>query len=116
LVADNIDHNVYARVQTKSHGNRSLHWTHQFAMVEKVITPSKELIKPQKTVDDLQLIELLPNKNVQDNLAWQWAVLVSRVITKYLIPFKCFAKDVIYHIPHRHSQEMTSKSEIVSIR
>jgi hypothetical protein len=46
-------------MQTRSHGNRSLHWTHQFAMVEKVITPSKELIKPQKTVDDLQLIELL---------------------------------------------------------
>lgn len=84
-------------------------------MREKVINPESEESMPQKPIDDLQLVELLPDKVVQENLVWQWAVLVSRVITKYLTKFKMYAKYVLYHIPHPYSKEMAEKSEIVSI-
>ena len=63
---------------------------------------------------DLQFIELLPDAAVQNNFVWQWAVLVSRVVTKYLPPFKAFRKNVIFHIPHKYSKEMATKSETVS--
>ena len=113
-MADNIDHNITARVQTKGHHNRSLHWTHQFAIKDKVVEPKLEQVQPQKSVADLQLGELLPNKDVQENLVWQWAVLVSRVITKYIPAFRNLQSVVIWHIPHKYSKEMATKSELVS--
>jgi hypothetical protein len=70
-------------------------------MLDKVVDPGLDDSKREKAVEDLQLIELLPDQEVQKNLVWQWAVLVSRVITKYLPAFKCLQPDpVIHHIPH----------------
>ena len=69
-------------------------------MLDKVVDPGLDDSKREKAVEDLQLIELLPDQDVQKNLVWQWAVLVSRVITKYLPAFKCLQPDVIHHIPH----------------
>lgn len=114
IVGDNIDMNINARIQTKENTNHSLHWTHQFAVLDKVSDPALESTVPQKSLKDLQFIELLPDAAVQNNFVWQWAVLVSRVITKYLPPFKAFRKNAIFHIPHKYSKEMTTKSETVS--
>ena len=113
MVADNIDHTVQARVQTKDHTNRDIHWTHQYAMKEKVIDLSLDDSSPQKQISDIDLMQLLPDGDVIQNLVWQWAVLVSRVVSKYLPAFKSFRKDVIHHIPHQFSEEMSMKSEIV---
>ena len=115
IIADNIDHNVYARIQTKDNSNQSIHWTHQFAMLEKAVDMELDDSNPQKAVKDLQLMELLPDQDVQQNLVWQWAVLVSRVITKYLPAFKWLQSDVIRHIPHKYSNEMAKQSETVSL-
>lgn len=106
--------NINARIQTKENTNRSLHLTHQFAVLAKVSDPALESTVPQKSLKDLQFIELLPDAAVQNNFVWQWAVLVSRVITKYLPPFIAFRKNVLFHIPHKYSKEMTTKSETVS--
>ena len=114
IVADNVDINISARIQTKDHVNQSLHWTHQYAVVDKVSTPSLESTKPQKRLADLEYLDLLPDAAVQKNLVWQWAVLVSRVITQYLPAFKVYRKNVIFHIPHKYSEEMAKKSETVS--
>ena len=103
IVADNIDINISAHIQTKDHVNYSLHWTHQYAVVGKVATPSLESTKPQKRLADLEYLDLLPDAAVQKNLVWQWAVLVSRVVTQYLPAFKVYRKNV-----------MAKKSETVS--
>ena len=39
LVGDNIDHEILVRVQTKTHTNPSIHWTHQFAVLDRVQEP-----------------------------------------------------------------------------
>ncbi len=75
IIADNIDHNVYACIQTKDNSNQSIRWTHQFAMLEKVVDIELDDSKPQIAVKDIQLMELLPDQDVQKNHVWQWAVL-----------------------------------------
>lgn len=70
-------------------------------------------MKPQKTISDLQFIDFLPDSFDQTNLVWHWAVLVSRVVTKYLPAFKVFRKNAIFHIPHKYIEEMAQKSEKV---
>ena len=115
LVADNIDHEILVRVQTKTHANRSIHWTHQFAVLDRVQEPGSEDTKSQKSVKHLQFRELLPDCNVQKNLITRWAVLVSRIVTKYLKPFNFLKKRVVWHIPHPYSKEMAQRSTLVSV-
>ena len=113
IVADNIDHEVYARIQTKEHNNNSIHWTHQYAVRDKVVNPTLETSAPQVDPDDLQLSVLLPDRGVQQNIINQWTVLVSRIVTKYIPAFQNFQKNVIWHIPHEFSEEMSTKSDMV---
>ncbi|KAJ7331112.1 Translation initiation factor [Desmophyllum pertusum] len=112
LVGDNIDYEIHARVQTKEHGNQSIHWTHQYAIRDTVIDPLLDNSKPQKSLDQLQLVELLPTPAVQSRLKHSWAILVSRVVTKHLKEFEFLKSVVVRHIPHPHSTEVSQKSEM----
>lgn len=104
---------VYARVQTAENPNRSLHWTQQFGVVNRVIEPQLEETYPRKPMKHIELLDLLPVKAVQDNLVNRWAVHVSRIVTKYLECFKSLKDVVVYHIPHEYSKVMAGKSESV---
>ena len=115
LVGDNIDHEILVRVQTKAHTNRSIHWTHQFAVLDRVQEPGLEDTNSRKTVKDLEFRELLPDSIVQRYLMSRWAVLVSRIVTKYLKPFNFLRKRVVWHIPHPYSKEMAQRSTVVSV-
>ena len=59
-------------------------------MLDKVSDPSLPDSLLKKDVKDLQLLELLPDARVQENLVWQWSVLVIRVVTKYLKAIPAF--------------------------
>lgn len=113
IVGDNVDLEIRARVQTKDHINRSIHWTHQYAIRDRVKCGIQKQKKLTKSLKDIPMLELLPSIKVQGNIKSQFAVLVTRVIVKY---FKCFqhlSKVVVYHIPHKYSHEMTLKSDLV---
>ena len=87
-MGDNIDHEIHARVQSQKHHNRSIHWTHQFAVLDRVQDPQLESHCSQKFVNEIQFAELLPDKDVTENLVKNWAVIVSPVITKYSPPLQ----------------------------
>jgi len=84
LVGDNIDHEIRARVQTKDRSNQSIHWTHQYAIKDSVINPLLDNSKAQKSLDQLQLMDLLPTPEVQARLKKTWAIMVSRAETTHL--------------------------------
>lgn len=114
IVGDNIDLEINARIQTKENTNKSLHWTQQYGVVNRVNDPSLDKTRPRKLLKNIQLGEILPGNTVQENLVKRWAVLVSRVVCRYLDKFKYLQDAVITHIPHKYSEEMTKKSESVS--
>ncbi|XP_028409246.1 uncharacterized protein LOC114531831 [Dendronephthya gigantea] len=68
--------------------------------------------KSQRLVKDLQFRELLPDVKVQTNLLKRWAVLVSRIVTKYMQYFGSLKKCTIHHIKHKHTQEMAHRSVV----
>ena len=111
IVADNVDMEIDARIERKERGNKSLHWTHQFAVLDRA-SPVGDSRKQSRN-DMTQLIELLPDSQVQQNLIGRMAVLVSRVVTKYLQCFQPFHNVVMWNIPHKYSKEMSKKSESV---
>lgn len=113
-MGDNIDYEIHARVQSQQHRNRSIYWTHQFAVLDRVRDPQLDRVSSQKSVSEIQFAELLPDNDVMANLVRNWSVIVSRVITKYLQPFCQFRDVVVRHIPHEYSKEMSQKSDSVS--
>ena len=114
-MGDNVDHMIYARVQSKDSTNQSIHWTHQYAVLDKVKNNLADPREPQKRISEIQLVELLPVQDVQNRLKNRWTVLVSRVICKYLKTFKNFQDVVVHHIPHPYTDVMPEKSSSVSI-
>lgn len=114
-MGDNVDHMIYARVQSKDSTNQSIHWTHQYAVLDKVKNNLADPREPQKRISEIQLVELLPVQDVQNRLKNRWTVMVSRVICKYLKTFKNFQDVVVHHIPHPYTDVMSEKSSSVSI-
>lgn len=114
-MGDNVDHMIYARVQSKDSTNQSIHWTHQYAVLDKVKNNLADPREPQKRISEIQLVELLPVQDVQNRLKNRWTVLVSRVICKYLKTFKNFQDVVVHHIQHPYTDVMSEKSSSVSI-
>ena len=100
LVGDNIDLNIQAKIQSMTHNNRSIHWTQQYAVSDRVNEPTLDEKSPQKHLKDIDLIELLPDAKVQENLKMSRAALAGRVITKYLTKFKHLSRVAIHHINH----------------
>ena len=110
-----IDHMVHAGIQSQQHENRSIHWTQQYAVLNRVQENSLDTKRPRRSLNKVQLIDLLPNQSVQERLKQRWAVLVSRNVCRYLSAFQHQRDVVIWHIPHRYySKEMSSKSQTVS--
>ena len=115
-MADNFDMSIKARQQTKGHGNQSIHWTHQFAVEDRVKTPyTLEEVKPQCHPKDLPLSQLLPNNDIQESFRRECSVLIGRVLVKYYAPFNIFRDVLINHLPHPFWEDTSKKSNIVSI-
>ena len=70
---------------------------------------------PKRRIEELPLHYPLPTVDVQKAFKSDCAVLVSRVITKYLKAFEQMIDVVVYHIPHPYVKEASSKSELVCI-
>lgn len=66
IVADNTDFTVHARHQTKALQNKSLLWTHAFAVKNRVNPDSMlNYDKPQIQVTDLEMCNILPSETDQ---------------------------------------------------
>ena len=114
IVADNFDLSIKSRIQTKTSSNQSVHWTHQYAIKDRVTCdPLLDDHSPQACLSDLPIHQLLPARAVQNSFQADCSVLVSRIVSKYLHPFMQFKAVVINHIPHMFSKEMENKSERV---
>lgn len=58
IVGDNIDYFIQARYQTTDTTNQSVHWTQQYAVLDRVNQPNLDDSHPQKRVEEVQLGEL----------------------------------------------------------
>ena len=101
IVNDNIDYSINPRIQSKDHTNKFIHCIQQYAILDRVNEPE------QMDVDTniFQLMDLLPTKDVQVTFKQNCAILVSRLITKFLTSFNCLSDAVICHIDHPHIQK-----------
>lgn len=124
LVGDNIDFTVRARyMRTDGRQDQSLHYYHAYAIRDRIdLSRFSQFNSPRMThpTDPSTLrsmaLEMLPSPVDNDALSKNITILVSRVLVENLPFFKSAFSDVVmWHMEHKHSDEMCRKSEVVSV-
>lgn len=123
LVGDNIDFTVRARyMRTDGRQDQSLHYYHAYAIRDRIDLSRFpfHLSRITHPTDSSTLrsmaLEMLPSSVDNAALSKNIAILVSRVLVESLPFFKSTFSDVVmWHIEHKHSDEMCRKSEVVSV-
>lgn len=72
--------------------------------------------KPQKSLDELSMEEILPTASVQEETIVDLMHIIPRILCRYLSAYSISQKSAVYHIPDVHSKQMTQKSEKVSLK
>ena len=112
IVGDNIDLEQKARIQSHKKPNKSLHWFQIYAVKDRVSCDLPEE-SPQKSLEDLQMKEFLPTREVHDALVEDLVILIPRILVQYLPVYEQFKNAVQFNILHKHSHEMNKQSEVV---
>ena len=124
LVGDNIDFTVKARyMHTDGRQDQSLHYYHAYAIRDRIdlsrlpFTNSPRIACPtDSSMIRSMALEMLPSSVDNAALSKNISILVSRVLVDNLPFFKeAFSDVVMWHIEHKHSDEMCRKSEVVSV-
>ena len=120
LVGDNIDLTVKARYMRMDGGqtDKSLHYFHHMCVRDRIDFSHLSTLKRSSCLNSPEKMALyfLPNKQADDALIDQLAMLISRIIVTNM-PFFSFAfSDVVqWHLKHEYYKEMSMKSEVVSL-
>lgn len=118
LVGDNIDKAIRRRHLRLDRKNESIHYFHVYAVENRIDAsqlPDTSTKISEITDIDSAAASVLPK--VRDDLILKdnITVLISRFLYKYLDFFKLSFDGIIqWHITHKHSSEMSTKSVVVS--
>ena len=114
LVGDNIDKNVKPRDMRAEHQTQSLHYFHSFAVKDRIdfssLPNTISLISPAEVEFNVFLPSATDQLEFDNNLC----VLISRVVTQYMLFFRECSGKVKQHIEHPYSKEMAQQSTVVS--
>ena len=117
LCGDNIDKNVRRRHVRFDRQTISLHYFHYYAVKDRVNLGTMSDSLPKETPVVKEVIQkILPTSTDDESFLDKFAVLLGRMLCNHITYFKENFGDVVErHIPHLYSQDMSKKSEIVSL-
>lgn len=119
MIGDNIDKNVkcrYTRVDKRQ--VTSMHYYHYYALQDR--TNIAGIPDNSPDLENIPLLtipvnDVLPTVTDERNLYHNFAIIISRVLVDNLKYFNCYSDVVTHHIKHDFYDEMSSKSETVSL-
>ncbi len=118
LIGDNIDKGVKTRfMRVEDHSNKSLHYFHACAIENRVDLREYPDEHPQGCEDcpKHRALRLLPSAEDDKELRLNIGTIIGRILTQHMPYFKLTFEDIVkWHIPHKYSSEMSSKSIVVS--
>ena len=116
IVGDNIDKNIKPRNMTSDHQTRSLHYFHAYAVRDRLDLSSYNSDPPVPDMGQMNLESLLPSRNDGEVLHENLAILIGRILRRYMPFFTKYAAGLGRHIMHEHSESMSTKSHVVSFK
>ena len=115
LVGDNIDKNIRPRDMRSDHQGKSLHYFHTYAVRDRVDLSGVSDVPMSPDLSSTDLFDLLPTRADQEVLVQNFAILMAHVLRKNMPFFAKYGEKVENHIEHVCSQQMSQKSEVVSV-
>ena len=92
------------------------HYFHSFAVKDRVNLQNVSDTPPTNLPEISEALEmLLPTERDDAVIRDEFALLVAQMMCDNIQYFKENYGDIQQHIPHQYEQEMSSKSEVVSI-
>jgi hypothetical protein len=115
IVCDNVDRVVKSRFMRIDRQNRILNYCNAYGVLDRIDLSSYCSFKT--TFDtNVQMDELLPSPDVQEDISRRMSVIVARILVETMPAFQFYFEDVVeHHINHMYSKEMGMKSEVVCI-
>ncbi len=86
----------------------------QYAIQNRINEPSFDTKSPQTPLKDIDLIQLLPDKKVQENLKNEMGIAGGESYLQILGKVQHLNQVAVHHISHAYSKDMASKSDLVS--
>ena len=119
LCGDNIDKGIKQRyMRVGKQGLDAIHYFHSYAVSNRVdSTGMGERVIPTGQKDQHQIaLSLLPSADDDDVIRNIISILLSRFLVKSVAFFKMSSDGVVnWHIKHQFYEEMSKKSDVVSI-
>ena len=119
LVFDNINKNVTPRFQTIESPTVLLNYVNMFAIRDRVKSCELSRVsrRPPSDISKENVSKaILPSVEDDCHLKENFSVLVSRILVQYLPFFNLAFNDIVdWHLKHQYYNEMSQKSEVVSM-
>ena len=119
LCGDNIDKTVHQRyMRSDSHGTRSLHYFHSYAIADRInFSNLSQETQPSRSLNShTQALLLLPSLEDEEALKKNFKILISRFLYDNLPFFRTSFDGIVnWHIKHSYYDEMSKKSDTVSL-
>lgn len=120
LCGDNIDKTVRQRyMRSDFHGSSSMHYFHSYAVADRIdfSTLSEENPPTANLQSDALASLVIPTVEDETTLRENFKVLISRVLFENVDYFRMTFDGIItWHIKHCYYEEMSKKSDTVSLR
>ena len=114
IVGDNLDRNITPRYQRLDSQTRSLHFFNSLALLDRCnFSTLSDSVKPIQQ-SDIDITLFLPNEHDLMEITRNFAIIIGRIIHKYVPFFSKIPGLSIEHIVHEHYTEMSRKSEMVN--
>ena len=110
IIGDNVDLYIHVRDMRQKHQNRSIHWFHLYAVLNRVPSSHLDNAKPQKELRDVPNSDFFLRNSEYTLILTAITEIVSRILVNNLTIFQGMQNSVRWHLEHKHSTEMAQKS------
>ena len=116
LCGDNVDWTVTPRSIRADRQTQSIHYFHSYAVRDRIDMSGLSDIQPTSKPSMSEVIsKILPTAHEESLIHDEFVILLAHMLCSNMKYFKwTFAGCIDWHIKHRHSPEMSRKSEVVS--
>ena len=116
LTGDNLDKNVKPTEYRVDSQTKSLHYFQTYAVRDRIDLSSYDDTPPVVDESCINTKRLLPSESDSKKLTKNFTHHVARILKEYMPFFSAFGSGLERHIRHQYYEEMSQKSEVVSIR
>ena len=118
VVGDNIDWTIHPRFVRIDQQTQSIHYFNCYALKDRIDLSSLSDVPPMPTTQPSMsevISKVFPSAHEESVMHDDFAILLARMLCSHMTYFKETFADVIdWHISHRYSAEMSTKSDVVS--